>query len=424
MTTPSELGRRQRLRRWVTLETTSGVLLLIAAVIALVWANSPWHEGYAALSETVIGPEALHLDLSLAKWAADGLLAVFFFIVGVELKHEMVAGSLRRPREAAVPVFAALGGMMVPALIYVAVVTLLGDRTALQGWAIPTATDIAFAIAVLAIFGRGLPRALRTFLLTLAVVDDLLAIVIIAVFYTAGLDLLWLGASLVAVALFAYVVRSRRPAPWLLLALALAAWALMHASGVHATIAGVLLGFVVPALAIHGETETRTHRYEHAVRPFSSGIALPLFAFFSAGVSMVDGDGPASVLGQPVVLAIVLGLVLGKLVGVLGFTALVTRFTPLRLPDSIGLRDLLPIGFLTGIGFTVSLLIAELSFPDAEHTAGAKLAILLASFLAAVLAAITLRWDARKLRSRDMNQDGMPDMHSAPIRDARDVSDD
>ncbi|MHA6510307.1 Na+/H+ antiporter NhaA [Tessaracoccus sp. Y1736] len=423
MTPPTEQNRRSRLRHWVTLETTSGVLLLIAAVVALIWANSPWREAYQALSGLVVGPEALHLDLSLAKWAADGLLAIFFFIVGVELKHEIVAGSLRRPKEAAVPVFAAIGGMVMPALIYVAVVTLLQDPTALQGWAIPTATDIAFAIAVLAIFGRGLPRALRTFLLTLAVVDDLLAIIVIAVFYTSGLNLLGLGASLAVIALFALVVRSRTPAPWLLLILALTAWALMHASGVHATIAGVVLGFVVPAVVIHGETETRTHRYEHAVRPISSGIALPLFAFFSAGVSLVDGDGPASVLAQPVVPAIVLGLIVGKLVGVLGVTALVTKFTPLRLPDSIGLRDLLPVGFLTGIGFTVSLLIAELSFPDAEHTAGAKLAILLASFLAAGLAAVFLRWDAKKLRTRDMNLDGIPDMDSAPIRDARDVSD-
>ena len=423
MTPPTEQNRRSRLRHWVTLETTSGVLLLIAAVVALIWANSPWREAYQALSGLVVGPEALHLDLSLAKWAADGLLAIFFFIVGVELKHEIVAGSLRRPKEAAVPVFAAIGGMVMPALIYVTVVTLLQDPTALQGWAIPTATDIAFAIAVLAIFGRGLPRALRTFLLTLAVVDDLLAIIVIAVFYTSGLNLLWLGASLAVIALFALVVRSRTPAPWLLLILALTAWALMHASGVHATIAGVVLGFVVPAVVIHGETETRTHGYEHAVRPISSGIALPLFAFFSAGVSLVDGDGPASVLAQPVVPAIVLGLIVGKLVGVMGVTALVTKFTPLRLPDSIGLRDLLPVGFLTGIGFTVSLLIAELSFPDAEHTAGAKLAILLASFLAAGLAAVFLRWDARKLRTRDMNRDGIPDMDSAPIRDARDVSD-
>jgi len=422
--TPETISPRQRLRRWVTLETTSGVLLLIAAVLALVWANSHWYESYLALSKTVVGPESLHLDLSLAKWAADGLLAVFFFIVGVELKHEIVAGSLRSPREAGVPVFAAVGGMAVPAIIYTIVILWAGDRTALSGWAIPTATDIAFAIAVLAIFGRGLPRALRTFLLTLAVVDDLLAIIVIAVFYTDGLQPLWLLASLAVIAVFAFVVRSRRPSPWLLLPLAAVAWAIMHASGVHATIAGVLLGFTVPALLVHGEDHPRTQHYEQAVRPFSSGIALPLFAFFSAGVSLVEGDGAASLFAQPVVLAIVLGLVVGKVIGVLGVTALVTRVTPLRLPDSIGLRDLLPIGFLTGIGFTVSLLIAELSFPDEEHTAAAKLAILLASLIAAVLGASFLRWDARKLRSRDMNQDGMPDTKTEIIRDARDVSDD
>lgn len=422
--TSASTGIRERVRRWVTLETTSGVLLLAAAVIALIWANSPWHEAYTALSKTVIGPEALYLDLSLAKWAADGLLAVFFFVVGVELKHEIVAGSLRRPREAAVPVFAAIGGMAVPALLYTAIVVWLGDRTALTGWAIPTATDIAFAIAVLAIFGRGLPRALRTFLLTLAVVDDLLAIIVIAVFYTDGLHPIWLVASLAAVAVFGLVVRSRWPSPWLLLPLALVAWALMHASGVHATIAGVLLGFTVPAVAILGEKRARTHHFENAVRPFSSGIALPLFAFFSAGVSLVAGDGPAGVLAQPVVPAIVLGLVAGKVIGVLGLTAVVTKTTPLRLPDGIGLRDLLPIGFLTGIGFTVSLLIAELSFPDAEHTDGAKLAILLASFLAAVLGGGFLRWDARKLRTGDMNDDGVPDTRTEIIRDARDVSDD
>ncbi|WP_353081639.1 Na+/H+ antiporter NhaA [Tessaracoccus lapidicaptus] len=422
--TPETISPRQRLRRWVTLETTSGVLLLIAAVLALVWANSPWYESYLALSKTVVGPESLHLDLSLAKWAADGLLAVFFFIVGVELKHEIVAGSLRSPREAGVPVFAAVGGMAVPAIIYTLVILWAGDRTALSGWAIPTATDIAFAIAVLAIFGRGLPRALRTFLLTLAVVDDLLAIIVIAVFYTDGLQPLWLLASLAVIAVFAFVVRSRRPSPWLLLPLAAVAWAIMHASGVHATIAGVLLGFTVPALMVHGEDHPRTHHYEQAVRPFSSGIALPLFAFFSAGVSLVEGDGAASLFAQPVVLAIVLGLVVGKVIGVLGVTALVTRVTPLRLPDSIGLRDLLPIGFLTGIGFTVSLLIAELSFPDEEHTAAAKLAILLASLIAAVLGASFLRWDARKLRSRDMNEDGVPDTKTEIIRDARDVSDD
>ncbi|MFS0910506.1 Na+/H+ antiporter NhaA [Microbacterium sp. 179-I 3D2 NHS] len=407
---------RARTRRWVTAETTSGVILMVAAAVALLWANSPWREGYQALSQITIGPSALHLDLSLATWAADGLLAVFFFVVGVELKHEIVAGSLRNVKTAAVPVLAAVGGMIMPALIFIAVVSFAGDRTAAHGWAIPTATDIAFALAVLAIFGRGLPRALRTFLLTLAVVDDLLAIVVIAVFYTGDIDLVSLLISLACVAVFALLTRMRTTRWWLLAPVALVAWVFMHESGVHATIAGVLLGLTVPALRLHGETDSRTHRFDDAIRPFSSGVALPIFAFFAAGVTLVGG-GAASVFLQPVVFAIVAGLVIGKLVGVLGVTALVTRFTPLRLPDAIGIRDLLPVGLLTGIGFTVSLLIAELSFPDTEHTDGAKIAVLLGTVIAAVLAAALLRWDARAARHTDMNEDGVVDVDTARIGD-------
>ncbi|WP_307783814.1 MULTISPECIES: Na+/H+ antiporter NhaA [unclassified Salinibacterium] len=417
-TSVKKLSPRKRVRRWVTMETTSGVLLMVAAAIALIWANSPWRDGYAALAETTIGPEALHLNLSLATWAADGLLAIFFFVVGVELKQELVAGSLRKPREAAVPVFAAIGGMLFPALLFTLIILVSGDSTALGGWAIPTATDIAFALAVLAIFGRGLPRALRTFLLTMAVVDDLLAIIIIALFYTESIDLLSLLFSLIAIVLFGFVVRSRKPRWWLLVPLALVAWAFMHDSGVHATIAGVVLGFTVPAKLIHGEKDTRTHAFDDAVRPTSSGIALPVFAFFAAGVSLGgDGESVSDVIVQPVVAAIIVGLVVGKIIGVLGTTALITKVTKFRLADSIGLRDLLPIGFLTGIGFTVSLLIAELSFPDSEHTTGAKLAILIGTGLAAILAAISLRWDSRLARKRDMNEDGIPDRNKALIED-------
>ncbi len=373
----------------------------MAATIAFVWANSPWRAGYLAMSDVVIGPAALQLDLPLSAWAADGLLAVFFFVVGVELKHELVAGSLRSLRQAAVPVLAAIGGMAVPAVLFTVVALVLGDRSALNGWAIPTATDIAFALAVLAIFGRGLPQALRMFLLTLAVVDDLLAIIVIAVAYTARIDWIALLTALLAVGLFAVVVRSRQPRWWLLAPAALVAWGCMHASGVHATIAGVLLGLCVPAQPVFAEASARTHRFEDVIRPLSSGIALPVFAFFSAGVSLVDGDGPAAVFGQPIVVAIVIAMVLGKLVGVLGTTALVTRLTPLRLADAIGLRDLLPIGLLAGIGFTVSLLIAELSFSDSKHTDGARVAVLTGTVLAASLAAATLRWDARRARDRD-----------------------
>ena len=408
---------RNRARRWVTAETTSGVLLMIAAAVALLWANSPWRDSYQALSEITIGPAAIHLDLSLATWAADGLLAVFFFVVGVELKHEIVAGSLRNVKHAAVPVLAAVGGMVVPALIFLAVIVFAGDRTAAHGWAIPTATDIAFALAVLAIFGRGLPRALRTFLLTLAVVDDLLAIIVIAVFYTTDIDPLMLVLALACVAVFAVLARMRTPRWWLLVPVAIVAWVLVHESGVHATIAGVLLGFTIPARMIHGETEPRTHRFDAAIRPFSSGVALPIFAFFAAGVTLVGGEGAGAILLQPVVLAIVAGLVVGKVLGVLGVTALVTRLTPLRLPDAIGIRDLLPVGLLTGIGFTVSLLIAELSFPDSEHTAGAKVAVLIGTVLAAALAGALLRWDARKARSADMNDDGTADIDTARIGD-------
>lgn len=400
---------RTRLHRWGSTETTAGALLLIAAAAALVWANSPWRGAYAALSDAVVGPAALHLDLTVAHWAADGLLAIFFFVVGVELKHELVAGSLRRPQQAAVPVLAAVGGMALPAVVFAVTVTLLGDPAALGGWAIPTATDIAFALGVLAIFGRGLPVALRVFLLTLAVVDDLLAIGVIAVFYTDTISWPALAASLGAVAVFGLVARTRYARWWLLLPIAAVAWGFMHASGVHATIAGVLLGLTVAARPIHGETESRVHRYEHLVRPISALVALPVFALFAAGVNLVDGDGVAAIFTEPVLPAVVGGLLIGKIAGVLGVTALVTRVTPLRLPDAIGLRDLLPVGFLTGIGFTVSLLIAELSYTDATHGDAATLGVLLGTVLAAVLAAATLQWDAHQARQADMNDDGEPD---------------
>jgi NhaA family Na+:H+ antiporter len=417
--------RIQRLRTWAARETTGGALLIGAAFLALLWANSPWRDAYQALSATVVGPAAVgplpvYLNLSLSAWASDGLLAIFFFVVGVELKQEFVAGSLRNPKEAGVPMIAAVGGMAVPALIYATVVLSLGDPRALHGWAIPTATDIAFAVGVLAIFGRGLPTAIRTFLLTLAVVDDLLAIVVIAIFYTSEIHWLSLLGTFVCVALFLWHVRSRRPRWFVLLPLAAVAWALMHTSGIHPTISGVLLGFTVPALAVHGEATSRTAQYEHRLKPLSSGVALPVFAFFAAGVSLVDGDGPGAVIGQPVVAAIATGMVLGKLLGVLGTTALITRITPLRLPDGIGVRDLLPVGLLAGIGFTVSLLISGLSFGDSEHTDGAKIAILGASVLAAILGAISLRWDARRARTADMNLDGRPDQVRSYIGDTKD----
>lgn len=384
-----------RLRAWLARETTGGALLLISAVLALLWANSPWRASYSTISETALGPTSLGLDLPLSTWASDGLLAIFFFVVGLELKQEFVVGSLRDIRRAAVPVLAAVGGMLTPALFYSLLVTLLGAREALHGWAIPTATDIAFTLAVLALFGRGLPRGLRTFLLTLAVFDDLLAITVIAVFYTSGLDWAALAAALGCVGLFAVLVRMRRMRIWTLLPVAVAAWGFMHASGVHATIAGVLMGLFVPAVAIQGEVRSRAGRVRVALEPVSTGIVLPVFAFFAAGVSLSDGGDLTSVLREPVFVAVVVALVLGKLIGVMGTTALVTGLTPLRLPGDVGLRDLVPVGLLTGIGFTVSLLIAGLSFTDGVHTTDAKAAVLLGSTLSATLGAFALRRSAR-----------------------------
>lgn len=403
-------SRTDRLRTWVSRETTGGVLLLGAALVAILFANSPWRDAYTTLSETRVGPAALHLDLTLAHWASDGLLAIFFFVVGLELKRELVTGSLRHPREAAVPMLAAVGGMLVPAAFYTALVLLTRDTTALSGWAIPTATDIAFALAVLAVFGRGLPTAVRTFLLTLAVVDDLLAIVVIAIFYTETVSWGPLGLAVVGLVLFRLLVRARRVLWWVLLPLAVVIWALVHASGIHATVAGVMMGFLVPALLVHGEPESRTHRFENVWNPLSSGIALPVFAFFAAGVTVV-GIPLADVFVQGATLGVLAGLIIGKCIGVLGTTWLVTRLTPLRLAQGIGIRDLLPVGLLAGIGFTVSLLIVELSFdPGSEHGTGAKIAVLLGSVVSAVAGALALRHDARRTdRTNDMNLDGVPD---------------
>ena len=256
-----------------------GALLLVRRSRALVWANSPWGAAYETLRDTRVGPAALHLDLSLGTWAADGLLAIFFFVAGLELKREFVAGDLREPRRAALPVAAAVGGMAVPALFFV-LFNLGGEEGALRGWAIPSATDIAFALAVLAVLSTHLPSALRTFLLTLAVVDDLLAIVVIAIFYTEELNVPALLLSLIPLALFGLLVQKRIRSWWLLLPLAAVTWVLMHESGVHATVAGVLLAFTVPVARSEAAGGPDAgpglaEHFEHRIRPLSAGVAVP-----------------------------------------------------------------------------------------------------------------------------------------------------
>ncbi|WP_166614202.1 Na+/H+ antiporter NhaA [Kineococcus vitellinus] len=421
----------QRITSVLREETVGGALLLLGTLIALVWANSPWSGSYAALRDTVIAPDtlhALHLDLSLGQWAADGLLAIFFFIAGLELKREFVAGDLRDPRRALVPVAAAVGGMAVPALLYV-LLNLGTGGGALRGWAIPTATDIAFAVAVLAVISTHLPTALRTFLLTLAVVDDLLAITIIAIFYTDTLAVLPLLASLAVIALFGLLVQQRIRTGWLLIPLALLAWALMHASGIHATVAGVLLGFTVPVLRSQaaGGPEAgpgTAEHFEHLWRPLSAAFAVPVFAFFSAGVTVGGLGGLGDSLRDRVALGIVAGLVAGKAVGILGATALVARFTRARLDPSLSWWDVLGASLLGGIGFTVSLLIGELAFgAGSERDEHVKVGVLTGSLLAALLAAIVLRARDRTYRllheaeQVDADADGVPDVYEDDVHD-------
>ena len=399
-------------------ETVGGALLLAATVVALIWANSPAADGYFAFRDVKIGFEPWHLDLSLGHWASDGLLAVFFFLAGLELKREFVAGELRKPAKAVVPVAAAIGGVVVPAVIFV--LFNLGSPETLKGWAIPTATDIAFALAVLAVINTHLPSALRTFLLTLAVVDDLIAIGIIAFFYSTGLQPLMLLAALVPLALFTFLVQKRIRSWYLLVPLALATWGLVHASGIHATVAGVLLGFAVPVLASgkKGEpAEGLAEHFEHRLRPFSAGFAVPVFAFFSAGVALGGFEGMGAALTDPVAVGIVAALVVGKAVGVFGTTYLVTKTTRASLDSSIAWIDLFGLALLAGIGFTVSLLIGELSFgTGSAHNDHAKVAILAGSLISALLAAVVLKARNRRYRQvqadeeRDDDGDGVPDV--------------
>ncbi|WP_229859071.1 Na+/H+ antiporter NhaA [Streptomyces poonensis] len=397
-------------------ETVGGVLLLVAAVTALIWANVPaLHNSYETVRDFHLGPAALGLDLSIGHWAADGLLAVFFFVAGIELKRELVAGELRDPKAALLPVVAALCGMAVPALVYTLTNSLGGGS--LGGWAVPTATDIAFALAVLAVIGTSLPSALRAFLLTLAVVDDLFAILIIAVFFTEGLNFAALGGALAGLVVFWVLLRKGVRGWYVYVPLAVVIWALMYNSGVHATIAGVAMGLMLRCTAHEGEEHSPGEHIEHLVRPLSAGLAVPLFALFSAGVA-ISGGALGEVFTQPETLGVVLGLVVGKTVGVFGGTWLTARFTRATLSDDLAWPDVFAVATLAGIGFTVSLLIGELAFEgDAALTDKVKASVLTGSLIAAVLATVLLKMRNAKYRrmweneERDDDLSGVPDIY-------------
>lgn len=387
-------GSESNLLDTLRTERAGGLLLLAGTVAALVWANSGWSEAYVTLKDTVIGPHSLHLDLTVAEWAKDGLLAIFFFVIGLELKREIVVGQLRRPATAIVPVVAAVGGMVIPAALYV--VVNLAEGGDARGWAVPVATDIAFAVAVLSIVGKWLPNALRAFLLTLAVVDDLLAILIIAVLFTDQIAWGWLAAAIACIVAFWLLIKVRRGSPWLLVPLALAAWGFTHASGVHATLAGVALGMVVPAVAREGERHALAEHWEHVWRPVSAGLAVPVFALFAAGV-VIDTAALREAASSPVSHGVVLGLVVGKPIGILLATFLVARLTRASLDEGLSWWDVTGMACLAGIGFTVSLLIGALAF-GGDRSSEVTMAVLAASLVAALVGASILAWRSRAYR--------------------------
>ena len=383
-------------RRWLSRalrdETFGGALLLLAGLAAFIIANSSLGDWYAELRNTKVGFESIDLKLSIAHWAADAFLAIFFFVAGLELKHEFTHGSLAQRKQAIVPIVAAISGMIFPALFYLLMVR--GEEVARVGWAIPVATDIAFALAVLAVAGKGLPLELRAFLLALAVVDDLGAITVIALFYSEKTDLFFLLLTLVLLALYALIQRSRFTHWYIVVPLSLVIWWSTYQSGVHATVAGVALALLTRLKNPDG-SPSPANIAEERVRPFSVAIAVPFFAFTAAGVDLRSLG--VETIGESISLAVIVGLVLGKPLGVLGATYVLTRFTSARLNENLRWRDLASVGLLAGIGFTVSLLIAELSFDDGSSAlAAGKMGILTGSVLSALLAVIFLQFSRRK----------------------------
>lgn len=373
-------ARRPPLVDFIHDELAGGLVLLAATAVALVWANAV-PGAYESLWGWHPPLDLLHLDLH--GWVNDGLMAVFFFVVGLEIKRELVVGELSSPRDAAMPVIAALGGMAVPALLFLVV---NGGADTARGWGIPMATDIAFVLGALALLGRRAPAGLRLFLLAVAIVDDLGAIAVIAVAYSAGLSAGYLAAAVAVIGLVVLLrwIGVTRPAAYVAPALVL--WFVIHESGVHATVAGVAMGLLTPAQAVGGRSVI--DELQHRLHPFSALIVVPLFALANAGV-VVRGDTVGDLTGSRVAWGIGLGLVVGKTLGVAGAALAAQRLGLGRLPADLTRHHVIGGAMLAGIGFTVALFIAELSF-DGETLAEAKLAILVASLVAAVAGCVLL----------------------------------
>lgn len=365
--------------------------MLGATILALILANTGAAGWYFGVLNTAIGPSSLHLDLTVHQWIADGLLAIFFFVVGLELKRELAVGQLRNPKLAILPVFAAIGGMIVPGLLGLWQIHAVEGAT--KAWAIPLATDIAFALAVLAIVASNLPSGVRIFLLSVAVVDDLGAILIIAIVFTSGVDFISLGIAVALLALYALLQQKRVQGMWttaIYVPIGLATWYFIHSSGLHATIAGVALGLLTRVKKDPGEKHAPAVRLEHRVQPFSAGLVIPIFALAAAGIT-VDGEAISHILTNPLSLGILVGLVVGKPLGVTFGALFAVKSRMAALPEGVTWSDIASIGVLAGIGFTVSLLISELALDDDHQLAVGKMAVLVASLIASILGAIVIK---------------------------------
>jgi NhaA family Na+:H+ antiporter len=383
MAAPTKTSSRRPLsvlRSFLDSEASGGLVLMAAAALALVVANSPLAPAYFGALHAYIGP------LSVSHWINDGLMAVFFLLVGMEIKRELLEGELSDARAAGLPVVGAIGGMVVPAAFYAAINW--GDAVAMRGWAIPTATDIAFALGVMSLLGRSVPASLKILLTAIAIIDDLGAIAIIAVFYTDNLSILSLVLAAIALAALALLNRSgvRSLTPYMLVGLVL--WVCVLKSGVHATLAGVATGFAIP-LAAKADEESPLRWLEHALHPWVAYLVLPAFAFANAGVSL-QGLSAAAML-EPVTLGILLGLFVGKQIGVFGALWLAIKAGWGRMPEGANWTQLYGLGLLCGIGFTMSLFIGGLAFDDAAHGVQVRIGVLAGSILAAVVGAALLK---------------------------------
>ncbi|WP_327143294.1 Na+/H+ antiporter NhaA [Nocardia sp. NBC_01327] len=393
---------RSELARYLRTETFGGALLLIAAATAVLWVNSPWSASYTTMIDAHLDIPALHLNLTLADWTKDGLLAVFFFVAGLELKRELVVGELADPKRATLPILAAVGGVVVPALIAVGIGWGVDGMD--RGWAVPVATDIAFALAVLALTGSRIPAGARVFLLSLAVVDDLIAIILIAVLFTTTLKMLWLLLAILCCAVWALGQWKRIGTPFLYIPLALLAWYSLHEAGIHPTLAGVALGLLTRVRPDAGEDEhcVPAAKLEHFFQPISAIVCVPLFALFASGVPL-DTKVFSQLFTDRVSLAIIAGLLVGKTVGIFGFSWLAVRLGIAQRPDDLGYRDMFALSVLGAIGFTVSLLVAELALTDVgdgSEVELAKAAVLLTSLAASLLGSALLLRRGRAHQAR------------------------